>query len=309
MRLFALILALLATFASHASPLAGSFERVIETASDRRSDAALTELTLGRDWGSDVGSSLIRNDAFRPGPFGFNENSPVFSHSSSSSFRAPSRSSEKAIVSADAPGPSSSRLHTEPATRPMQAAHVAGEGAPQLDTHFLATLRQRSQSPTLLLPTEIVYVRPPWLTEIYNRIVAVSVHRVVTPFHALELAIPAATLAAITSHTKHLISARTDMYALRFPRAGYEPVEVLLRFHSNLVWENGEKVYSVMSMWSTTGGGEKTALLGVCKISLRAFERLVRMVPGAERFGVQASETSFSSHRLAYELVPKPLLD
>ncbi|KAF6767332.1 hypothetical protein PSEUBRA_004044 [Kalmanozyma brasiliensis GHG001] len=298
MRCFSLLLAqaLLVACLAEASPLQSPFERAAESISEHGRNLVSTELSL-RPPALDIHPDPVRSADV---PYAASrstspQHSPIVSESIPP-LQAPPPD-EVAASSHD------SHLHLLAQTASEQTL------SPRIDAQITGLPTQYGNEGRIRLAKDQVYIRSPWMSDVYDRILRLWRPR--KRFDRSEVAIPAELVAQINAQGHRIFVPRGEAYMLRIPAswlpsAGISrPLEVLFRYHSHIKMPTG-RVSGVVSIWTTADRGRKLALLGIFRMGTIAFHTGFTKMAGVQRFHVTSLVEMTPVPHSGLHLVPQP---
>ncbi|TKY84889.1 hypothetical protein EX895_005969 [Sporisorium graminicola] len=209
------------------------------------------------------------------------------------------------------PNRESTSARAASALPPAQGAN--GEPiTPLIDFQFSNLLKDPLRTNWLMLPTDKVHLRSPWLNNVYQHLVtALPGRKSAIPFGQVELSDE--QIASLIPR-KRFFYPQGQVYKLHLPASWFrppvvEPMELLFRYHSKLRWSTGDQLKSSITFWSTTEGGSKMAFLGAFHISWPSWKKFVEKAPGVERFVIFHGWDRSTGVAERLFLVPKPPAD
>ncbi|CDR87830.1 uncharacterized protein SPSC_03542 [Sporisorium scitamineum] len=211
-------------------------------------------------------------------------------------------------VEQDPPGTSSVPLS------PAQQ-NLDGTVASQIDFQLPHWLRDRTQHDWIGLPTQLTYVRSPWLSKIYQQFVS-TLPRYKRATNYEEVQLSDQLIGELLSRKRNIFKSNGNIYKVEVPDDWLQvaeidhPVELLVRFHQKLNWVQQGTTRSV-TFWSTADRGTKLALLGSFHIPWNRQWDLLDKFTKVERFNIHkllvGDGESVSAYGERFYLEPKAL--
>lgn len=283
------------TLTTLASPLLVPFEDLGKVWSEHHPESVSTELTLGTGPASASTIQTIHRPVAGTVQWGFTSDfipdqsasqiQNSFSHSDSSHFHAFHAPAE-AVPQASFHSPPS----VPPAPLPSAAQAVARQNAAaeRIDVQFSEFLKDPQQHNWMRLPSKVVYIRAPWLSDLHKWLSQEIKGR--RSFQTDEVVVTNDVLERIMSKTSSILMPKGYAYTIHVEAGQWgsdRSRELMFRFHSKIVldFRADIAVYNVVSFWSTADHGSKLALLGVYSLSKTAFGEMVRL-PGVKEFSL-----------------------
>lgn len=201
------------------TPLTTGIERGL---SELDPEGISTDLTLGRNWGSAIGSAVHNiqksvKDAIPGHPSeGSSSHAWVGEYSGH-----PHQTSSLPLLSPPKPflptqkARESSSSAPPPQTRPPVLALTEIRAAREvwIDTHFSELLRDSRNPDRILLPPKMIYARTPWIGDIYHHLLS-ELHRK-RPFRKDEILIADDVLPDVLGGRRSFFVAKGHVYLLR----------------------------------------------------------------------------------------------